>query len=133
MIAKVFGITRKSKILTSNKLSSVILTFLSKLISYSHNRNSVSGFGVIVLLMSCNFAMAKLNGISKEITQIKGSVNSNRGSVQSIKIIKESGGRVSWSPTGDKILFDHKNKDGFYDIYIMNSDGTDEKCDSLRW
>ncbi|MGB5987629.1 MAG: hypothetical protein WBG37_20150 [Desulfobacterales bacterium] len=40
------------------------------------------------------------------IAQIEGAANSPRGAVRSIDVIRNSGGRVSWSPRGELILFD---------------------------
>jgi Tol biopolymer transport system component len=43
-------------------------------------------------------------------------------------LVKEDGYRVDWSHNLDRIAFDHKEADGYYDIYTMNPDGTDEQC-----
>ncbi|HDM67257.1 MAG TPA: hypothetical protein ENG62_02590, partial [Thermoplasmatales archaeon] len=43
-------------------------------------------------------------------------------------IIRENGYRVSWSHTLDLIVFDEKQRDGYYDIYTMKPDGSDVKC-----
>lgn len=48
--------------------------------------------------------------------------------VKSIRTIEENGGRVDWSPKGDLIAFDRKGEDGYYDIWIMNTDGSQQKC-----
>ncbi|MEW6442571.1 MAG: hypothetical protein AB1640_16660 [bacterium] len=45
--------------------------------------------------------------------------------VTAFKIISQNGGRVDWDPSGsDRIAFDKKNADGFYDVYTIRSDGT---------
>ncbi len=62
------------------------------------------------------------------VEQIVGSVDSSRGSVKKIAVLRESGGRVSWSPRGDVILFDQKGNDGYYDVHTMRPDGSNEKC-----
>jgi Tol biopolymer transport system component len=46
----------------------------------------------------------------------------------SITTISEKGGRVAWSPIDDAISFDRKGDDGYYDIWIMNADGSEEHC-----
>ncbi len=48
--------------------------------------------------------------------------------VASIKILTENGGRVAWSQSNNLIAFDRRGADGFYDIYTMTPDGTEEKC-----
>jgi Tol biopolymer transport system component len=45
-----------------------------------------------------------------------------------ITFIKKEGYRVDWSTALDRIVFDMKQEDGYYDIYVMNPDGTDEQC-----
>jgi hypothetical protein len=46
----------------------------------------------------------------------------------SITTIKEIGGRLDWSHTLNVVAFDKRGEDGFYDVYVMNPDGTDEYC-----
>lgn len=48
--------------------------------------------------------------------------------VRSVKVIEENGGRVDWAARGDLIAFDRKGEDGCYDIWIMNTDGSRQKC-----
>ncbi|HEC95255.1 MAG TPA: hypothetical protein ENI45_04745, partial [Thermoplasmatales archaeon] len=48
--------------------------------------------------------------------------------VENVKLVKENGWRVDWSPNGDLIAFDKTREDGYYDVYVMNPDGTGEKC-----
>ena len=45
-----------------------------------------------------------------------------------ITTIKDMGGRLDWSHTLNVIAFDKRGEDGFYDVYVMNPDGTDEYC-----
>ena len=63
-----------------------------------------------------------------ELTQIVGSARSPHGRVKKITPIGESGGRVSWSDDGEYILMDRKGEDGYYDIYRIRPDGSDEIC-----
>src|SRR6185503_8155475 len=46
--------------------------------------------------------------------------------VKAIRTVAADAGRVSWAQ--DKIVFDRKNKDDYYDIWTMKADGTDQKC-----
>lgn len=45
-----------------------------------------------------------------------------------ITTVKEKGGRLDWSHTLNVIAFDKRGEDRFYDVYIMNPDGTNEYC-----
>jgi Tol biopolymer transport system component len=45
-----------------------------------------------------------------------------------ITLVSERGGRVNWSPDGASFAFDRRGDDGFFDIWIMNTDGTGERC-----
>ncbi len=36
--------------------------------------------------------------------------------------------KPEWSPDGQKIAFHRKGADGYYDVYIMNPDGSSESC-----
>jgi len=42
--------------------------------------------------------------------------------------VKDVGGRVDWSHARNLIAFDRAGSDGFYDVYTMNPDGSDERC-----
>ncbi|NIS82716.1 MAG: hypothetical protein GTO14_21510 [Anaerolineales bacterium] len=48
--------------------------------------------------------------------------------IQSYTLLREQGGRVSWLHTQDLIAFDAKGEDRYFDVYIMNLDGTDLRC-----
>lgn len=45
-----------------------------------------------------------------------------------ITTIKERGGRVDWSHALNVVAFDKRGDDNYYDVYIMNPDGSDEYC-----
>lgn len=66
--------------------------------------------------------------LSPELQQVLGSAQSPNSRVKRITLLNENGGRVSWSSKGDFILMDRKNEDGYYDIYMIRSDGSDEQC-----
>ena len=112
----------------------------------SHSRRISAIFSQLLCLLSCVLILHSVvradqtkptakwgqQSHSKDtaelISQILGSVKSPRGAIKSIKILKQSGGRVSWSPKGDWILFDRKGRDGYYDLYLMRPDGSGENC-----
>ena len=48
--------------------------------------------------------------------------------VSNIRTIKDAGGRVDWSHARNLIAFDRVGSGGFYDVYTMNPDGSDERC-----
>ena len=48
--------------------------------------------------------------------------------VKSISILRESGGRVSWLEEEKLIVYDQINRDGYTDIFVINDDGTNERC-----
>jgi len=48
--------------------------------------------------------------------------------VKRIKLLTKRGGRVSWSPDGKWIAFDRLGRDGYYDVWLMNPDGSDQRC-----
>ncbi|NNC92396.1 MAG: hypothetical protein HKN80_07855 [Acidimicrobiia bacterium] len=66
--------------------------------------------------------------LTPELTQIVGSARSPLGRVKKVTPIRASGGRVSWSHDRDDILMDRKGEDGYYDIYRIRPDGSDEVC-----
>ncbi len=75
---------------------------------------------VVVLIIFTNRGFSENRLAADSLTPTK---------VQDISVIKENGGRVDWSHSGNnKIVFDKMGADGYYDIYLMNPDGSDEKC-----
>ncbi len=45
--------------------------------------------------------------------------------VTAFRIISKNGGRVDWDPSGsNRIAYDKKNEDGYYDVYTMLPDGS---------
>ncbi len=83
--------------------------------------------GVIASLSFADNSISQTTD-TPELRQIVGSVQSKRGRVEKIIPLRESGGRVSWSTDGEYILMDRKGEDGYYDIYRIRLDGTDEVC-----
>ena len=71
-----------------------------------------------------------LQDCHEQTAKIIPSPNAERESqIKSVRILTKKGGRVDWSPSGnDLIAFDRKGEDGFYDIWIINSYGSGERC-----
>lgn len=44
--------------------------------------------------------------------------------LKSIRLVQQQGARPRFSPSGDLIVFDRKNDDGFADVYLMDVKGT---------
>lgn len=78
--------------------------------------------GLLVLLVA--FAMARRPRAHWQ--SVAGDPDSP---VARITTIEEDGGRVDWSHAGDdRIAFDKQGPDGYFDIYTMQPDGSDEQC-----
>ena len=48
--------------------------------------------------------------------------------VQSIEIISDQGGHVSWSEDGEWLAIDQLGEDGYFDIFVMRPDASDKRC-----
>lgn len=48
--------------------------------------------------------------------------------VRSVRLLIPDGGRVAWSPQGDRIAYDKAGEDGLYDIYVADAEGHGEQC-----
>lgn len=48
--------------------------------------------------------------------------------VSRIQTLTTRGGRVDWSPKGDLIAFDRLGEDGYYDVWLMELDGNEQRC-----
>jgi Tol biopolymer transport system component len=59
--------------------------------------------------------------------------NDNNGATGSgnqtsgMKILEENGGHLDWGKNG-KVVFDRIGSDGYYDLWLMNSDGSGQRC-----
>lgn len=45
-----------------------------------------------------------------------------------VRIITENGGHLAWSKTTNRIAFDRLGKDGYFDLWVMNPDGSGQRC-----
>ena len=48
--------------------------------------------------------------------------------VTKVTTLTDKGGRVDWSPQGDRIAFDRLNNQGYFEIYTMRPDGSAPTC-----
>jgi Zn-dependent metalloprotease len=48
--------------------------------------------------------------------------------VRNIQNMKDPGGRVGWSAARNLIALDLPGADGYFDVYVMNPDGSGERC-----
>lgn len=48
--------------------------------------------------------------------------------VESLRLVIPDGGRLDWAVQGDRIAYDKRDDEGFYDIYLATPEGTDETC-----
>ena len=48
--------------------------------------------------------------------------------IAGLKIITEDGGHLAWSKKTNQIAFDRLGKDGYFDLWLMNPDGSGQKC-----
>ncbi|MFH1692196.1 MAG: hypothetical protein ABIC68_06520 [Candidatus Omnitrophota bacterium] len=53
---------------------------------------------------------------------------SSQRHVRRLRLLADDGGRVALSPDGKMIAFDRRGPDGYFDVWIMNADGTDQRC-----
>jgi len=45
-----------------------------------------------------------------------------------VQVLRKNGGRVAWSAANNLIAYDKKGADGYYDIYVMKPDGSNDRC-----
>ncbi len=81
-----------------------------------------------ILRMSVILLTLLANGCTREKIQDAESRTPKMDYHVTITVIKEKGGRVDWSHALNVIAFDKRGEDGFYDVYIMNPDGSNEYC-----
>lgn len=48
--------------------------------------------------------------------------------IRRLRLLIEDAGRPALFPDGRQIAFDRKGADGYFDVWIMNADGTGERC-----
>lgn len=73
---------------------------------------------VFTILMACN-APAQAQPTVPACTQTQ---------LASVQVITENGGRVDWSHATNQIAYDRSGDDGYYDLYLMNPDGSNVAC-----
>ena len=45
-----------------------------------------------------------------------------------VSTLTTDGGRLDWSPDGQRLAFDRLGEDGYFDVYTMATNGTDVRC-----
>lgn len=76
---------------------------------------------VVLLLVCVNLGVVQVPDSTSSATQLR--------IVNSVTLFKDNAGRPEWSPNGNEYVTYHsKEPDGYYDIYIMKADGSEETC-----
>jgi len=73
-----------------------------------------------------NYASKKSEKITV-VTQA-GCTFPQKSNIASFKILTDPGGRVSWLHSENLIAFDRVGNDSYFDVYVMNPDGSDSRC-----
>lgn len=64
----------------------------------------------------------------KQATRIPEEETGEHSTVETIELLQDPGGRVSWLHSGNVIAFDKKGKDRRFDVYVMQLDGSHVQC-----
>ncbi len=79
----------------------------------------VIGISLFLLLTAC---AGPLEEHPPEVVALPGK------NIARLQIISKDGGHLAWSKKTNKIAFDRLGKDGYFDLWVMNPDGTGQKC-----
>jgi len=71
---------------------------------------------------SCIVSLNRISG-DKKVTAVF-----RKNDYSAIEVITQNGGRLDYHHENNLIIHDRLGEDGFYDVYIMNADGTDDRC-----
>ena len=71
----------------------------------------------------CFFAVIIACSVSSEVHSPKLSVPAGKD-MAGVRILTPDGGRLSWSRKSNIIAFDRLGRDGYFDLWLMNPDGT---------
>ena len=74
--------------------------------------------GLFILLSAC---AAQVEEPPPEVLALPGK------SIAGLQIITEDGGHLAWSKKTNQIAFDRLGKDGYFDLWVMNPDGSGQK------
>jgi hypothetical protein len=48
--------------------------------------------------------------------------------ISGIRIVTDNGSHLAWSKKINKVAFDRLGPEGYFDLWVMNPDGTGQKC-----
>lgn len=86
----------------------------------------------IITLIGVVLIIELLSGCARQAPDTTPEDTAEPGDIEedciTITTIKERGGRVDWSHLLNVVAFDKRGDDTYYDVYIMNPDGSDEYC-----
>lgn len=71
---------------------------------------------------SCVVTLNRISG-DKKVTAVF-----RKNDYVPIEVITQNGGRLDYRHENNLIIHDRLGEDGFYDVYIMNADGTKDNC-----
>jgi len=80
------------------------------------------------LIIATIVAVMLISGCAQKSAPVEENNYTEDYKVKNITTIKEYGKSMDWSHTKDMIAFGKRGKDGYYDVCIMNSDGSGEIC-----
>jgi Tol biopolymer transport system component len=82
-------------------------------------------FGLLILLM---VTIILIIGCAHDENGTNNGNDPKEYKIKSIYIIKENGGNVDWCYKNNKIAFGKLGDDGYFDVWLMNPDGSNEEC-----
>src|SRR5690606_29164319 len=87
-------------------------------------------FTVILLLgfVACRSDTTRGRRSPTAVPPAAGDVERLASPVQSVRVLTEDGGRLDWSPNLNLIVFDRPNAEGYFQLYTMNADGSNQQC-----
>ena len=74
---------------------------------------------IIALIIAAIISIGAIRKLSNRVTSFGEDITI---------IVDKNGGRVDWSHTNDTIVHSRYGKDGYYDLWIMNPDGSNVRC-----
>jgi Tol biopolymer transport system component len=78
-------------------------------------------FGQTALALFALLALCPMRRVSAELSPSTNRPRSPR--LASVSLLQPSGARPRWAPDSRQIVFDRKNADGYYDLYVCDLEG----------